>query len=97
MRNFRHHFSLEELFARSFDDAPHRLAFVAIACWIASLRDESLLDCVEQIEVVVAQFAEFDEIETGFRAFLDEEVNGDIAKRRFNDYRHLNVLRLLRN
>jgi hypothetical protein len=59
VENLRQHLSLEELLGRSFDDAPHRLTLVAITSGIACLCDESLLDGMEEIEVVELQFAEF--------------------------------------
>lgn len=62
VKDLWYEFRFKQFLAWAFNDAPNRLSLVAIARWIASLRYKSLLDCVEQIVVVIFQFTEFEKV-----------------------------------
>lgn len=89
MQDLRNHLCLEVLLVGTFQHTPHRLSFATITSWVPSLRDKSRLDCVEQIEIVIFQLAQLDEVEASFRSLLDEQVDGDVAKSRLNNDRHI--------
>lgn len=89
VENLRNELRFEQLLSRTLNNTPYRLSLVPFACRIASLRNKSLLDCVEQVEVVIFEFAEFDEVEARFGPLLNEQIDGDIADGGFNHDRHV--------
>ena len=56
---------------------------------VARLDDKVALDEVKQVEMKRLHFAEFEEIEAGFRPLFHVEINGDVAHVSFYDDRHL--------
>lgn len=84
-------FAGEEALRATIDDAPNGFAAITGAARVSGLRNESVFDGVEEIEVVILEAAQLQEIEAGSRSLLHEQVDRKVAGGCFDDHGHCDV------
>lgn len=82
---------LEISLERSVQIAVDRFSASPRSRRIPGLGDEVVADRVEQVVVVVLDFAQFQEVKTGSRTMFQVEIYRDIAQGRFDNHRHFEV------